>query len=159
MAGTQEWKEAKVHVAGTDVVVIQAGSGKPLLVLHEELGHPGWLRWHSELARTHTVMIPQHPNFGKTPQVAWVRSIRDLACFYSRMIREQGQTPIDVIGFSMGGWIAAEMAVQDAKQFRRMVLVGATGIKPSQGDIMDMFQVTARNYLNASVHDVKSTPE
>jgi len=159
LAGTQEWKEEKVRVAGTDVTVIQGGTGKPLLVLHEELGYPGWLRWHSELARTHTVMIPQHPNFGKTPQVEWVRSIRDLACFYSRMIREQGKTPIDVIGFSMGGWIAAEMAVQDAKQFRRMVLVGATGIKPPQGDIMDMFQVTARNYLNASVHNIEGTPE
>jgi pimeloyl-ACP methyl ester carboxylesterase len=68
-------------------------------------------------------------------------------------------TPVDVIGFSLGGWIAAEMAVQDAKQFRKMVLVGAAGIKPPQGVISDMFQVTARTYVNASVHDQTKSPE
>lgn len=159
MAETHEWQEKTVSIAGAGLKVIQGGSGKPLLVLHEEMGHPGWLRWHSELARTRTVTIPMHPNYGQSPAVEWVRSIRDLACFYSRLIREQNMTPVDVIGFSMGGWVAAEMAVQDAKQFRRMVLVAPTGIRPPQGDIMDMFQVTARNYLNASVQDKANTPE
>jgi pimeloyl-ACP methyl ester carboxylesterase len=156
---TPERNEETLRVGESSVTVIRGGTGKPVLVLHEELGHPGWLRWHTELSRDHTLMIPLHPGFGTTAQVKWVKNIRDLACFYSRMIREQGHTPIDVIGFSLGGWIAAEMAANDAKQFRRMVLVGAAGIKPLQGDIADMFMVTARAYLNASVSDPKGTPE
>jgi pimeloyl-ACP methyl ester carboxylesterase len=160
MAGnTQEWREETVRVAGTDLTFIQGGTGKPLLVLHEELGHPGWLRWHSELARSRTVMIPLHPGFGKSPPVEWVRNIRDLAGFYARVVRERGLSPVDVIGFSLGGWIAAEMAACDAKQFRKMVLVAPTGIKPPQGDIKDLFLVTARAYLNDSVHDIAKTPE
>src|SRR5438128_2368412 len=121
-----QWTEETVSIAGTDLVQVKGGAGRPLLILHEELGHPGWLDWHAELARTHTVLIPLHPGFGKSPSVDWIWNIRDLACFYSRLIREQRLTPVDVIGFSMGGWIAAEMAVQDAKQFRHMVLVASS---------------------------------
>jgi pimeloyl-ACP methyl ester carboxylesterase len=156
---TPEGKERTLRVGDNSLTVVQGGNGQPVLVLHEELGDPGWLQWHTELARSRTLMIPQHPGFGKSPQIKWIRNIRDLACFYSRLIREQGLAPIDVIGFSMGGWIAAEMAVNDAKQFRHMVLVGATGIKPPEGDIADLFTATARAYLNASVHDQKGTAE
>jgi pimeloyl-ACP methyl ester carboxylesterase len=160
MAGNMpEGKEQTLSVGGNNLTVVQGGTGKPVLVLHEELGDPGWLRWHSELSRTRTLMIPQHPGFGKSPQVKWIRNIRDLSCFYARLIREQGLTPIDVIGFSLGGWIAAEMAVSDAKQFRRMVLVGATGVRPPEGETADLFTVTARTYLNSSVNDIKGTAE
>jgi pimeloyl-ACP methyl ester carboxylesterase len=155
----QEWREETVHVAGTDLVLIQGGSGRPVLVLHEELGHPGWLRWHSELARSRTILIPQHPGFGKSPRVEWVRNIRDLAGFYALALKERGLAPIDVIGFSLGGWIAAEMAACNPAQFRKMVLVAPTGIKPPEGDIMDLFIITARAYLDASIQDPQSTPE
>jgi pimeloyl-ACP methyl ester carboxylesterase len=70
-----------------------------------------------------------------------------------------GLGPIDVIGISLGGWIAAEMAASCAHQFSRMVLVAPTGIKPSQGEIRDLFMMTARAYLDASVQDPKNTPE
>jgi pimeloyl-ACP methyl ester carboxylesterase len=160
MAGnTPEWREETLHVAGTTLTVTQAGTGNPVLVLHEELGPPGWLRWHAELARTHTLLTPQHPGYGKSPRVEWISNVRDLAGFYARVLRERNLRPIDVIGFSMGGWLAAEMAACDPAQFRRMVLVAPTGIRPPEGDIMDMFTVTARAYLDASVHDVQNTPE
>lgn len=160
MAGnSQEWTEETVRVAGTDLVFIKGGSGRPLLVLHEELGHPGWLRWHSIMAQSRTLYIPLHPGFGRSPRVEWIRSIRDLAGFYARVLRERDLSPADVIGFSLGGWIAAEMAASCAHQFRRMVLVAPVGVRPPQGDIMDMFLVTARAYLDASVHDPANTPE
>ena len=40
-----------------------------------------------------------------------------------------------------------------------MVLVAPTGLRPAEGEIMDLFVVTARAYLNASVHDTSVTPE
>jgi pimeloyl-ACP methyl ester carboxylesterase len=82
-----------------------------------------------------------------------------VACFYARLIREQYSGQVDVIGLSLGGWIAAEMAVFDARQFRRMVLVAPTGIKPPEGEIKDLFTVPARTYLNANVHSIEATPE
>jgi pimeloyl-ACP methyl ester carboxylesterase len=158
MAG-QEWTRETVRVGGNDITCVKGGSGKPLLVLHEEIGHPGWLRWHSELARSRTVLIPLHPGFGTSPSVPWVVNIGNLARFYSRMIQDTGFGPVDVIGFSLGGWIAAEMAINNAAQFRRLILVAPVGIKPPEGDIMDMFLVTAQAYVEASVYDRARTPE
>ena len=156
---TQGWREETARVAGTELTFIQGGIGNPLLVLHEELGFPGWTRWHSELARHRTLLIPLHPGFGKSPRVEWVNSVRDLAGFYARVVRERGLSPVDVIGFSLGGWIAAEMAACNAQQFRKMVLVAPTGIRPPEGEIKDIFTVTARAYLDASVHNIQKTPE
>ena len=156
---SHDWTEGTVHVAGTDLAIIKGGTGSPLLVLHEELGHAGWLSWHAALAQNHTLLIPIHPGFGQLPRVEWVSGVRDLASFYSRVLSDMALGPIDVIGVSLGGWIAAEMAASCAHQFRRMVLVAPTGIRPSEGEIMDLFIVTARTYLNASVHDPEGTPE
>lgn len=147
MAGdSQAWTESTARVAGTNVTLTKGGTGRPLLVLHEELGYPGWLRWHCALAQGRTLYIPLHPGFGRSPRVEWIGSVRDVGCFYSRLLRDMGLSPMDVIGFSLGGWIAAEMAVNCPHQFRRMVLVAPMGIRPPEGEIKDMFTVTARAY-------------
>jgi pimeloyl-ACP methyl ester carboxylesterase len=156
---TQQWHQDTVNVDGTDLAVIKGGSGRPLLVLHEEMGHPGWLKWHTELARDHSLLIPLHPGFGVTPRADWIWNVRDLAGFYARFVREQKLAPVDVIGFSLGGWVAAEMAANNPEQFRRMVLVGAAGIRPPQGEILDIFQLMAPAELAASVLDPDNTPE
>jgi pimeloyl-ACP methyl ester carboxylesterase len=159
VAQQQPWSEEVIRVAGTDLSCIKGGRGRPLLVLHEELGHPGWLHWHARLSRRRMLYIPLHPGFGVSPRLDWIMHMRDLACFYARVLRELELVPIDVIGFSFGGWLAAEMAANCAEQFGRMILVAAVGIRPPAGEILDMFRVTARTYLNASVYDRMHTPE
>ena len=153
------YTESTIYVGGTGVTLVKGGPGRPLLVLHEELGHPGWLSWHEDLSRDHSLIVPVHPGFGPLPRADWISSVRDLAGFYSRMLREMDLDQVDVIGFSLGGWIAAEMAAADSRQFRRMALVAPMGLRPPEGEIMDMFVVTARTYLNASVLDSASVPE
>lgn len=159
MADTRQWTEEKVRVGETELVVLKAGKGKPLLILHGELGWPGWMSWNTELAKERTLLIPMHPGFGKTPMVEWITGIRDLAGFYQRYVREQGLSPVDVLGHSLGGWVAAEMAACDSRQFRKMILVAPTGIRPPQGEIMDIFTVTARTYLTRSAADPQASPE
>ena len=153
------FSESTTRVGDTEVSLLRGGSGSPLLVLHEELGHPGWLAWHDDLARNHSLLLPVHPGFGALPRADWVTSVRDLAGFYSRMLREMCIGPVDVVGFSLGGWIAAEMAAANPGLFQRMVLVAPTGVRPPEGEILDLFIVTARTYLDASVHDATATPE
>jgi len=154
-----DWTEEVTQAAGSNLAIIKGGTGKPLLVLHEELGHPGWLNWHAALAREHTLLIPIQPALGKSAKIDWLRNIHDLAMWYSWAFREKDLLPIDVIGFSLGGWIAAEMAAVNARQFRRMVLVAPMGIKAPEGEIMDIFSITARTSLGYSVHDHDATPE
>jgi pimeloyl-ACP methyl ester carboxylesterase len=153
-----EWTQDVTQVAGTSLAVIKGGTGKPLLVLHEELGHPGWLSWHEALAKDHSLLIPIQPGLGKSPKIDWIRNIHDLAMFYTWALRDLNIGPIDVIGFSVGGWTAAEMATINSKQFTRMVLVAPAGIKPSSGEIADVFSITAHSSLNLSVYN-REAPE
>jgi pimeloyl-ACP methyl ester carboxylesterase len=114
----EDWSEEITRVAGTDLAIIKGGRGKPLLVLHEEMGHPGWLNWHRALAAERTILIPIQPGFGKSPRIDAIRNVHELGLFYSWMLRDMNLGPVDVIGFSLGGWAAAEMATANPKQFR-----------------------------------------
>lgn len=148
--------ESVVDVGGVGVVTLRGGSGRQLLVLHDELGFSGWLGWCGDLvAGGRELVVPLQPGFGRTPPVDWFGSVRDVASLYVRMLRESdafaGSGPIDVVGFSMGGWIAAEMAVMDPGLFGRMVLVGPLGIKPTEGEILDFLALTMRRHVMATV--------
>lgn len=154
-----EWTEEITHVAGTDLAIVKGGQGKPLLILHEELGHPGWMSYHEALAKERTLVIPIQPGMGKSPRVEQIRNVHELGMFYSWVLRELNLAPIDVIGFSLGGWTAAEMATANSKQFRKMVLVAPSGIKAPDGELLDVFAMTIGTQLNATVYDAAATPE
>jgi pimeloyl-ACP methyl ester carboxylesterase len=141
------------------LTIIEGGSGEPLLILHEELGHPGWLKWHTEMAKSRRLIIPLHPGFGVSPRLDWLQSIGDLAGFYGQVLKEKGLGPVDVTGFSLGGWIAAEMAARNETQFKKMVLVAPVGLRPPEGEILDMYAGPTDAYHNASVKDPARSPE
>jgi pimeloyl-ACP methyl ester carboxylesterase len=75
------------------------------------------------------------------------------------MLRARGLPPLDVLGFSLGGWIAAEMLANDPALFRKLVLVAPLGIKPEQGAILDAFELTHLAQLEATVFDRAATLE
>lgn len=152
------WRETTTTVAGTTLTLVRGGSGQPLLMLHEELGYPGWMTWNEELGKERELIIPLQPGYGKTPKIDWIRSYRDLGAFYAMMLRELRLAPLDVIAFSAGGYAAAEMAASEPGLFKRMVLVAPMGIKPTEGEILDIFPVTIRSLLRRTVADI-GTPE
>jgi pimeloyl-ACP methyl ester carboxylesterase len=151
--------EETITAAGAELVVVKGGSGKPLVIFHDELGYPGWMTWNEELALDRTLLIPLQPGFGKTTRLNWVRGYRDLAGYYSQVVRELKLDPVDAIGFSAGGFIAAEMLAADPKIFSRLVLVAPMGIKPEEGEILDIFPLSIRNHMRATVADPEGTPE
>jgi len=145
-----------VEVGDVPVVVRRGGEGPPLLVLHDELGFPGWMTWNDALASTHELIIPMQPAYGQTPKVEWIRSYRDLGGFYARMVREQGWRGAPVIGFSAGAYVAAEMAAACPDIFGKMVLVGPLGLRPTEGEIFDFLAVTIRTHVAATVSNVEA---
>jgi len=153
------WTETFVEAGGIRLQLIKGGGGAPLLILHDELGHPGWLRFHEALAQQYTLHIPSHPGFGKSERLEWVMSIRDLATWYLDALDELAVGRVPVIGFSLGGWLAAEMAAMCPESFEKLVLVGATGIKPPSGQIYDMFLEVTKEFLTASYLAPEKTPE
>lgn len=145
------WNENTTTVAGTDLVMVRGGTGKPLLVLHDEMGYTGWMSWNEDLAKIRELVIPLQPGFGKTPKQDWMWRHRDLAIFYLNVIRELKLGKVDVLGFSAGAYIAAEMAAANPEMLSSMTLVGPMGLKPDQGEIAEMFACTINSYLRLSV--------
>jgi hypothetical protein len=70
-----EWRERKISLAGIELPIVTAGSGRTLLVLHDEFGYPGWLNWQSALSRERTLIIPMAPGFGRAPRIEWTRAL------------------------------------------------------------------------------------
>ena len=156
---SQTWSEDLLEVAGTRLQLVKGGTGAPLLVLHDEMGHAGWLRAYEQLSRTHTLHIPSHPGFDKSERLDWIMTVRDLAGWYLRALDELALGPVPVVGLSFGGWLAAEMATMCPHRFTKLVLVAPPGIKPPAGEIFDMFLAPAQPYLEAGFLHPEQVPE
>lgn len=148
-----------VEAAGAELKLIKSGTGEPILILHDEMGYPGLLKFHQAMAKSHSLIIPQHPGFGESGRLDWVMNMRDLAGWYLEALDDLGLEQVNVLGSSLGGWLAAEMAAMCPQQFKKLVLVGATGVKPPVGEIFDIYQVVASEYLEFSLYDPANTPE
>ncbi len=151
--------EEFVDVGGSKVHLLKGGSGEPLLFLHGAEGSPGWTRFAQALSDRYTLYIPSHPGYGQSDRPNWLESMADLACFYTWFIEEQGLDGTRAIGHSMGGWLAAEIAVSCRHAFSKLMLVDAAGIKPNAGEIVDIFIISPAQILEQLFHDPKQAPE
>jgi pimeloyl-ACP methyl ester carboxylesterase len=159
-AGTGTFTEELVDVADVRVQLRTGGTGEPLLVIHSELGVPGWLRAYEELAQDFTVYVPSLPGFGQSSRPEWILSVRDLAAWTAWFIRAmQLPQPVHVLGLSMGGWIAAEIATVNASLFKKMVLVAAAGLKPEVGEIWDYFAHSGKQAFEQAFYNPAQAPE
>jgi pimeloyl-ACP methyl ester carboxylesterase len=147
------WSETAVEVAGVKLHLARAGAGRPVLVLHHDIGSPGRLDFYDELARHFDVLVPHHPGYGKSERPQWLRNVRDVAVIYQWLLSDLAVEHVSLIGLGFGGWIAAEMATMAPRQFHRLVLVGAMGLKPPEGDILDQAILSYIDYVRAGFHD------
>ena len=86
MTTAGSYTETFVEVADVRLQLRQGGTGEPLLVLHGELGVPGWLRAYELLAEHFTVYVPSLPGFGQSARPDWIISVRDLAAWVTSVL-------------------------------------------------------------------------
>ncbi len=151
--------EETIPVGGTALYLLKAGSGPPCVFLHDIEGHEGWLTVHSDLSMTSTVIAPSHPGFGHTPAPEWITAVQHQAIFYNWFLQEAGLNGVDLVGVGLGGWIAAEMAIMDTSRLRNLVLVGAAGLRPRRGEMLDIFLVPWRQVIERGFFDTQHSPE
>lgn len=132
------YREERVDVRGCAMPMLTGGSGPALLLLHGAGGAGHWLEFHQRLAARFTVYAPVHPGFAGTPLPSWVREAEDLALHYVDLIRALRLDQPLVVGVSLGGWIATELAVFRPGLMSGLVLVGAIGVRPEH-PIPDLF--------------------
>jgi pimeloyl-ACP methyl ester carboxylesterase len=160
-ASTEDvFTEEIVEAAGVRIQLRRGGTGEPLLMLHGELGVPGWLRAYAELARHFTVLVPSLPGFGGSARPEWIVSVRDLAAWVTWFVRDlKLPQPLPVVGCSLGGWVAAEIATMNAAIFTRMVLVAPAGVPPQDGHVWDYFVHGSREAFAQAFHEPTKSPE
>lgn len=144
-------------VEGTQVHVMRAGSGPPLLFLHGPEAFATWLPFMERLARTFDVIVPDHPGFGRSETPAWLDQIGDLAHFYRAFIEALGLDGIVLAGHDLGAWIACELALRDPHGLRALVLASAAGL-PLVRDGVDPFMASPAALLRASYVDPGKAP-
>lgn len=134
--------ENVMNVHGVDIEVRTYGSGAPLLLLAGEEQLEIDSPFLAELAKTNKVIVPSPPGFGKSGRPDWMTNPDDLAYVMLDLVEMLDLKNLPVIGCSLGGWIAAEMATKDDSRFSRMALIGAYGVKiggPFDVDIQDLW--------------------
>lgn len=147
------YTEQEILAAGHPLRLRRGGAGEPILVLHHDIGSPGWLPFHQRLAARFDVLAPTHPGYDQTVRPNWLRSVRDIAVLYQSLLAELGVSDVTLVGLGLGGWIAAEMATMAPRDFRRLILVGAMGVQPAEGEILDQSLVNYIEYARAGFHD------
>jgi pimeloyl-ACP methyl ester carboxylesterase len=151
------WRTESVPVAGITLNVASAGSGRPVLVLHHDIGRPEPSPFDDALAHACHVLAPSHPGYDGSARPDWMRSVRDVAVVYQSLLAERDLArDLTLVGLGFGGWIAAEMATMAPRAFGRLVLVGAMGLKPERGEIADQALLSYIDYVRRGFADQRA---
>lgn len=119
----------RIDVVGATVNYIEMGEGPPLVFVHGLSG--AWQNWLENIprfARTHRVIALDLPGFGASPMPPWRISIPAYGRFLRDFCERVGIGTCSLVGNSMGGFIATEVAIAEPERADELVLVSAAGI-------------------------------
>jgi pimeloyl-ACP methyl ester carboxylesterase len=145
-----------IAIAGLELELYEVGEGSPILFLHNGGGFFPEQPFVSLLAAGHRLIVPSHPGFGRSSLPDWLDTCDDIAYVHLALMDRLGLPQVDVIGCSIGGWIAAELATKSPERVRRMVLVAPEGVKVGpvdRLDIPDIYALPADELERISYHD------
>jgi pimeloyl-ACP methyl ester carboxylesterase len=128
-----------IDVAGRQTQLLRAGSGEPLVYLHSAIGETRWLPFHQELSRHFEVFAPAHPGFAASAGYEEIDGMEDVVFHYLDLFETLGLERCNLVGVSLGGWIAAEFAVRYPERIEKLVLVNAAGLWLDEAPIPDFF--------------------
>jgi pimeloyl-ACP methyl ester carboxylesterase len=147
--------ESYVEVDGCKVRVRRAGKGAPLLFLHGASGAPAIMPFMEKLAQRFDVLVTEHPGYGMSEEPEWLENIHDVAYFYLDFLEKLELSGVTVVGSSMGGWIAMEMAVRDTARIKSLVLVSPAGLSAPGVLPADIFLLPPEELVRALFFDQK----
>jgi pimeloyl-ACP methyl ester carboxylesterase len=128
-----------ITVCGCRIELASAGQGTPLLILPGA----GGAALYEDLARhwsaSFRVLLPQHPGFDASDDPQWLERVDDLAYFYLELLDQLSIGPVCVVGHSLGGWIAAELAIRNPRALSAACLIAPAGIRVPGVSVGDNF--------------------
>jgi pimeloyl-ACP methyl ester carboxylesterase len=150
-----EFAESFVELNGCRIHLRRAGKGQPLLFLHGASGAPVIMPFMRTLAGSFDVLVTEHPGYGRSDEPEWLENIHDMAYFYLDFLEKLDLKDLVLVGSSMGGWIAAELAVRDTSRLKSVVLVSPAGLSAPGVLPADIFLLPPEDMVRALFLDQK----
>ncbi|MFI5910067.1 alpha/beta fold hydrolase [Dactylosporangium sp. NPDC051541] len=137
------------------ITYTERGTGRTVLLLHGGAGPASVGGFADRFAAEHPVRVitPTHPGFDGTQRPASIGGVRDLAAAYREFLDELELEDVVVVGNSIGGWIAAELALLGSARVAGLVVVDGVGIEVEGQPVADFFGLTFPEIAAASYYD------
>jgi len=153
-----DYSTSVVAVRGCRIRLMRGGAGDPLIYLHGASG-ANWLPFLQRLTKNFDVIAPEHPGFGESDTPDWLDTIHDLAYFYLDLLDELKLQDAHLVGNSLGGWIAAELAVRSTRGLASLTLAGSAGLYVPGVEQIDPFLSTDEQRLRNFFYDPNRAKE
>jgi pimeloyl-ACP methyl ester carboxylesterase len=142
-----------IEIAGCKTCVRRGGSGPVLLYLHGAGGSGNIISFAESLADKFDVILPDHPGFGESDLPVWLDNIHDAAYFYLDLMKQLKLRDAHIVGSSLGGWIALEIAVRSTDRIKSIVLSGAAGLNSKDTRRGDIFMWEPPQRIRNMIYD------
>lgn len=130
---------AFIDVEGVPTAYRRKGTGKPVVFLHGAGLTRMWLPFYELMSQSFDFIAPEHLGFGETPMPPWLRNFDDYVQHYHEFFRKLGLKKINLVGFSLGGWTAAEFATFYPDMIDTLTLLTPVGLRADH-PLPDIFQ-------------------
>ena len=143
----------QVTRTGRNVEVWQQGSGPDIVFLHGAGGLQLWSADLQALSRKYRVTVPIHPGFGQSDGVETIDGVLDSVLHTFDVLQELEISRPNLIGHSMGGMIAAEMAATCPNDVERLVLIAPVGLWDDAHPVLDFFTLPPAELVPLIFHN------
>ncbi len=147
------FEESFLTVAGCRIRLRRAGNGPAMVYLHGADGAALIQPFMHQLAERYQLFVPEHPGFGQSDETPWLENIHDLAYFYLDLFDHLKLSELHLVGSSIGGWLAMEIAVRDPRRIRSMTLVGPAGVRTPDSQPGDIFLWSREQLIKNLFHN------
>jgi pimeloyl-ACP methyl ester carboxylesterase len=130
-----EW----VEVGGLRVAYRRKGKGPATVYLHGGGLTRMWLPLYEHLSHSLDLIAPEHPGFGETEMPEWLDGFDDLVIHYDSLFEALDLEHVHLVGYSLGGWIAAELAVFHPRRLASLTLITPIGLRIPGKPVADIF--------------------
>src|SRR5579875_1187326 len=154
----ERMQETNVDVNGTKLHLYDDGKGEILLFLHGA-GGSNWSPLLKILAEKHRVLAPEHPGFGRSQIPDWLMGVGDLAFFYLDFLEKLGLEKVHLVGHSLGGWTAAEIAIRNTARLKSLTLLAPAGVRSPDVPFGDIFLWSPQEHARHMFYDKKFVDE
>ena len=137
------------------VTVTERGQGAPVLLLHGGAGPDSVAGFADLLAARYPVRArgAAEARVDGSQRPAQLDSMGKLADVYRQLLGQLGLTGVTVLGSSIGGWAAAELALRAGGRVGRLILLDAAGLDSAEHPIADFFSLTLDQVVDLSYAD------